>query len=230
MRDAIRTTGADIVFLQEVIGEHVEKAKKHPNWPDYPHYRFLAEAIWHNYAYGKNSQYPEGHHGNAILSKFPISYSENIDISTNRVEQRGILHCIIDIPGYLPQLHCICVHLGLSAISRKKQVRMIKTYVKEKIDDRAPLIIAGDFNDWRGKVNGDFSKSLNLTEVVVETEGKTARTFPAWLPLIHLDRIYLRGFTPISSVTHYKGIWSRLSDHAALFTQVIPDLFHINDI
>ncbi|MCE5251412.1 endonuclease/exonuclease/phosphatase family protein [bacterium] len=222
LRDAIRSTGADIVFLQEVIGENVEKAKKHDDWPEFPHYRFLAESIWSNYAYGKNSHYPEGHHGNALLSKYPIVHSEKIDISTNRFEQRGFLHCVLDIPRYPHHVHCICVHLGLTARSRKKQTNMIKTYTAEKIGNGAPLIIAGDFNDWRGKINGDFSKSLHLNEVVVETRGKAARTFPAWMPLIRLDRIYLREFTPVSSEIHHKGIWSRLSDHAALFTEVIP--------
>src|SRR5690606_4779870 len=72
LREAIRATGADIVFLQEVLGAHEHHASKHDSWPATSQYEFLADSIWKDFAYGRNAVYPYGHHGNALLSKFPI--------------------------------------------------------------------------------------------------------------------------------------------------------------
>ena len=77
LRDAVRSVSADIVCLQEVMGAHEVHPLHIENWPDTTHYEFLADTMWSDYAYGRNAVYPEGHHGNAVLSRFPIY----IDIS-----------------------------------------------------------------------------------------------------------------------------------------------------
>ena len=77
LRDAVRTVSADIVCLQEVMGAHEVHPMHFENWPDTPHYEFLADTMWSDYAYGRNAVYPEGHHGNAVLSRFPIEHYEN---------------------------------------------------------------------------------------------------------------------------------------------------------
>ena len=100
LRDQLRGMHADLVFLQEVVGAHDLHAEKHENWPETSQYEFLADSIWEDYAYGKNAVYPEGHHGNAILSRFPIVSSENVDVSAHRFEQRGLLHCEVRLPGW----------------------------------------------------------------------------------------------------------------------------------
>jgi hypothetical protein len=60
LRDAVRKVGADVVFLQEVLGTHEEHGKKIEDWPEAPHYEFLADSIWPQFAYGKNMVYPKG--------------------------------------------------------------------------------------------------------------------------------------------------------------------------
>ena len=60
---------------------------------------FLANAVWPAFAYGKNSAYTAGHYGNALLSKFSISKTNNVDISAHTTEQRGMLHYAIEIPN-----------------------------------------------------------------------------------------------------------------------------------
>ncbi|MDZ4084170.1 MAG: endonuclease/exonuclease/phosphatase family protein, partial [Bdellovibrionales bacterium] len=89
IRENIRAVHADVVFLQEVQAEHAGNFKKINGWPK-DQLEFLADEIWPHFAYGKNAVYQNGHHGNAILSKFPIQTFENIDISNNRFERRGI--------------------------------------------------------------------------------------------------------------------------------------------
>ena len=63
-----------------------------PNWSDNNQFEFLADSIWDHFAYGKNAIYQHGHHGNAILSEIPFNRLHNLDVSTMRISQRGILH------------------------------------------------------------------------------------------------------------------------------------------
>ena len=216
LREALRSADADIVFLQEVVGENSARAQKDRNWPTQSQHEFLADSVWKYSCYGKNAFYPDGHHGNAILSKFPILHSEQIDTSTNRLEQRGFLYCAVSIPSRANPLHCLCIHLGLFAASRRKQLRMQANYINLRIPRKAPIVMAGDFNDWRGRGVDDFALLVGMTNSSIEATGKLAHTFPARIPFLPLDRIYTRGFTARLSTTYYKGVWKKLSDHAAL--------------
>ena len=219
LREAIRSVDADIVFLQEVVGENSAQAEKLSNWPDQAQHEFLADSQWKYFAYGKNAFYPDGHHGNAVLSKYPIVHSEQIDTSTNSFEQRGFLYCAVNIAGQKGPLHCLCIHLGLFAASRRKQLGMQADYINARIAPNEPIVMAGDFNDWSGKCVDDFARLLEMKDAAVEANGRKARTFPARMPLLPLDRIYVRGLTARTSTTYYKGVWKKLSDHAALFIE-----------
>lgn len=215
-RELIRRMQSDIVFLQEVRGEHAHHRRRFTHWPDASQHEFLADTIWQDYAYGKNAVYPAGHHGNALLSKFPIRKSENIDISAHAVEQRGLLHCEIAIPGWEQHLHCICVHLGLFARWRRQQLLTLRQRIESLVPSDAPLIIAGDFNDWRLKASPILVEGLHLHEVFEHAGGKPARTFPSVLPFLRLDRIYVRGFHIQTSEVHAGATFADISDHAAL--------------
>ena len=219
LREAIDSVDADVVFLQEVVGASSARAEKYHNWPAGPQHEFLADSVCSYSSYGKNAFYPDGHHGNAVLSKFPILHSEQIDTSTNSFEQRGFLYCALDIPGRAKPLHCLCIHLGLFAVSRRKQLRMHASYINAHIPREAPIIMAGDFNDWRGRGVDNFALRVGVKDSAIETNGKRARTFPARMPLLPLDRIYMRGLTAKTSTTYHKGVWRKLSDHAALFVE-----------
>ena len=63
-------------------------------------------------AYGRNAVYPEGHHGNAVLSRYPIEHYENRDVSVDGAEKRGVLYCRIVPPMTGKAIHVMCVHLG----------------------------------------------------------------------------------------------------------------------
>jgi endonuclease/exonuclease/phosphatase family metal-dependent hydrolase len=125
LRDAVRAVGADVVFLQEVSGSHARHAKRQKNWPTAPHYEFLALTLWPQFAYGRNAVYPHGEHGNAVLSKFPIVHFENHDVSISGPERRGLLHCVMQVPGRTHHVHAICVHLGLKESHRRKQLKLL---------------------------------------------------------------------------------------------------------
>ena len=67
LREAVRSTGADLVFLQEVLGEHDRHASRYDNWPQTSQYEFLADSMWPQFAYGRNAVNPRGHHATSAL-------------------------------------------------------------------------------------------------------------------------------------------------------------------
>lgn len=220
-RDLLRKLHADLVFLQEVQDVHIKHSKRFSTWPTLGQAEFLADAVWPDYAYGKNAVYPAGHHGNALLSKFPIIKTTNEDISSHTSEQRGMLHCEINLPGWDTPLHTICVHLGLFALWRRQQLLIVANYIDQHVPTTAPLIIAGDFNDWTMRAGRIFAERLHLHEVFEHHAGKSARSFPSWLPLLRLDRIYVRGFH-VKHVEVHSGLqFVKLSDHAILTATLI---------
>jgi endonuclease/exonuclease/phosphatase family metal-dependent hydrolase len=216
LRDAVRKVGADVVFLQEVMGSHARHKRRFNHLPPEPHYEFLADSIWPQYAYGKNVAYPHGDHGNAVMSKYPILYHRNHDASIVGPEKRGMLHCVLHIPARALDVHVICVHLGLAESHRAQQLALICKVVRDEIPPDAPLVVAGDFNDWRRRAGRHLHASLGVDELFLELEGRHARSFPVWQPLLAMDRIYYRGVRPLSCQRLSAGPWRELSDHAAL--------------
>ena len=220
LREAVRSVGADVVFLQEVTGSNARHPDKFDNYPETPHYEFLADSIWPQFAYGRNAVYTHGDHGNAILSKFPIVRFENHDVSISGPERRGLLHCELQIPGRPVNVHAICVHLSLSQAHRNQQLDMLCKLASTDVPVHAPLIVAGDFNDWRQRADAQLARGAALREVFVQAHGHPARTFPARLPLLRLDRIYVRNAIGHAPVVLPAKPWSQLSDHAPLAAEI----------
>lgn len=217
LRDAVNTLSTDMVFLQEVIGEHKEHAMRYHDWPGVTQYEYLADSMWPDFAYGRNAVYPEGDHGNALLSRFPILRYENRDISIRGTEERGLLHCILDIPGQ-PEVHAICVHLGLRQTHRLEQLALLCDLL-DTIPSSEPVIVAGDFNDWRLQANKVLVE-CNMHEAFALHYGQSAKSFPARWPFLRLDRIYVRNVSVRNAEALYRRPWSHLSDHVPLIAEI----------
>lgn len=217
LREAIRASGADIVFLQEVLGRHDHHAKRIEGWPDQPQMEYLADTVWHSFAYGRNAIYQEGHHGNAILSKYIIEDAKNHDISSSKAERRGFLYGRMHTP--CGPLHCVCLHLSLLHRDRVVQMRRIAEMIRGDIPADEPLLLAGDFNDWRLRAERCLARPAGLTEVFRARRGREARTFPSVFPLVSLDRIYIRGLRIVQAAVLKGTPWKALSDHAALYAE-----------
>ena len=215
LREGLRALAPDVVFLQEVLGLNERHALRFAAWPPAPQYEFLAEDRW-QHAYGRNAVYDHGHHGNAVLSRYPILSALNEDVSDHRFEKRGLLHCEVAVPGWPHNLHCLCVHLSLHERGRRKQLDAIAGRLEQIVARGAPVIVAGDFNDWRQRATAILERGLGMTEVSTARGGRAARTFPSFLPLLRLDRIYIRGFEVVAAQVHRGAPWSLLSDHLAL--------------
>lgn len=219
LREGLRLLDPDLVFLQEVQGLNERNALRFATWPRAPQYEYLAAERW-EHAYGRNAVYEHGHHGNAVLSRFPIVSIENEDVSSHRYERRGLLHCVVAVPGWRRELHCMCVHLSLHERGRRRQLDAIAARIEALAARELPLVVAGDFNDWRHRATRILESRLGLTEVSVAHLGRAARTFPSALPLLRLDRIYTRGFRVVASHVHHGAPWALLSDHLALSAEL----------
>jgi endonuclease/exonuclease/phosphatase family metal-dependent hydrolase len=190
---------------------------RHHRWPTAPQYEFLADSVWPDFSYGRNAVYPDGDHGNAILSKYPIDYFHNHDVSIGKIEQRGMLHTVIDIPGH-SQVHAICMHLGLRESHRKQQLFALCQLI-EQFPANAPVIVAGDFNDWRKRADLILAR-CHLQEAFVREHKKLAKSFPARWPLLSLDRIYVRNLNTCNAQALFHKPWTHLSDHVPLAVEV----------
>jgi endonuclease/exonuclease/phosphatase family metal-dependent hydrolase len=250
LKQAIALFDAEVVCLQEVQGRHDRNAAQfgleshgHTHWPEAAQHEFFAGESHHS-AYGMNAVYDHGHHGNALLSSYPIASTHNHDVSDHAYEQRGILHCVLKtLAG---DVHCYVVHLGLFEAGRGRQADALIEAVLESAPSGARVVIAGDFNDWRNQLGARLRDKLGVVEVfdgvksgsalgdMVRTLARRksvthlasslapnpmfrpARTFPAALPWFRLDRIYVRGFTVESAEVLHGSVWGKLSDHAPI--------------
>ncbi len=222
MRQRLHELQADVVFLQEVQGKNSRMAERLQHWPADPQAQYLAldpasgrpfQAV-----YGLNARYLHGHHGNALLSQFPVLTSENRDFSDHVFERRGVLHCTLQMGSRV--VHCFVIHFGLLARSRARQAEALTEWIRAEVPPGAPLLIAGDFNDWQDALSQHLVEALAVHEVL-----DSARTFPALMPCLRMDRIYVRGFA-VERAQVLRGIsWARLSDHAP----VVADLWLLGD-
>ena len=97
IKQSLRHVDADIVFLQEVHGERKISNNRFDNWPNSRQFEYLADQVWHHYAYGKNAIYKSGHHGNAILSKYPFLEWEN-ETSAKLSKKCSVMSGIVNFP------------------------------------------------------------------------------------------------------------------------------------
>jgi endonuclease/exonuclease/phosphatase family metal-dependent hydrolase len=147
----------DMVFLQEVQGRNESR-----NVLDAQHMS-LGAALHMDVCYGRNAIRDHTDHGNALLSRYPIVGHENQDISDHRLEQRGLLHATVQVRDR--EVHCFVVHLGLFAGSRMRQIQALVDRIDRMVPPGAPILIAGDFNDWSDRLAPLFVQRLGVYEV-----------------------------------------------------------------
>ncbi len=209
---AVEQFDADIVCLQEVRSHHRKFERYFTRWPELDQAGYLSpegyEAV-----YRTNAVTRHGEHGNALLSRWPVLGVGHADVSDHRFEQRGLLHAQVLVEG--TDVHVVVVHLGLIHASRERQVRRLGQFIEREVPTSAPRIVAGDFNDWSAQLIKPMA-ALDLRTF----EGIRLPTYPARLPLLHLDRIFVRGLRPVSAHVPHGAAWRRMSDHLPLIADL----------
>jgi endonuclease/exonuclease/phosphatase family metal-dependent hydrolase len=215
---AVEQLDADIVCLQEVRKMHRREALHFARWPDIPQADFLAPEGY-TAIYRTNALTRHGEHGNAMLSRWPVVAHQHEDMSDHRFEQRGLLHSEVIVQGIA--VHVVVVHLGLIKASRVRQLAQLVRFIEREISADAPVIVAGDFNDWGPTVRSN----LGAVGMVAFDRDRVA-TFPSRLPVVQLDYVYARGLTPLSLHVPRGRIWGRMSDHLPLIAEFDLPLEH----
>ena len=210
---AVEQLDADIVCLQEVRKMNRREEQYFAQWPKVSQAEFLApegyESVYHTNAITR-----DGEHGNALLSRWPVRGFNHMDVSDHRLEQRGLLHVEIEVRNRL--VHVIVVHLGLIPGSRVRQIQQLQQFIDREVPPGAPLVVAGDFNDWGNHIKRMLA-GYGLYEF--EEDNLRAYTYPARLPLAQLDHVYVRGLTPTKLSVPQGRIWWRMSDHLPLIAE-----------
>ncbi len=154
-----------------------------------------------------------GRFGNAILTRFPVLSARTIDLSVGDYEPRGAIDADLLVGERV--LRVLATHVGLRLAERRRQVgRLLAALGETPASDRpAPhaVLLMGDLNEWRGR------RGCLRTLDRWLGPGVAPRTFPSWMPVLPLDRIYAMGPAVLRDVLVYRSPLARLaSDHLPL--------------
>jgi endonuclease/exonuclease/phosphatase family metal-dependent hydrolase len=208
---ALAVEACDLLLCQEVFHAHDRAPAQSAE---------LAAALDLTVAYAANKHRRRGHHGNATLSRLELAEHRNFDLSQNSVERRGALYVRYRWGGR--DLHVLNVHLSLTHRQRLRQVCHLEAIVGRLVPEREPLILAGDFNDWRRRLDAGLSGRLGLVNAFAGLRWRDAATWPAGRPALVLDRVFLRNLVPLRAVRLSGKPWRELSDHLPLLVEVVP--------
>jgi endonuclease/exonuclease/phosphatase family metal-dependent hydrolase len=118
-------------------------------------------------------------------------------------------------------VHVICVHLGLAEAHRQQQLELLCQIVRDEVPADAPLIVAGDFNDWRRRAND----ILELEGAACARSSCTPTASPP-RPSRRASRCCRwTASTCATASVHLPVVlprkpWSHLSDHAPLVAEI----------
>ena len=198
--------GADFYGLQEVASR---------SWRQGYHDQFeffAAETGMHAIA-GSNLSEGKFRFGNALLSRWPITAHQLLDLSVPRRERRGAIIALVSCRGR--PVRVVNTHFGLGIRERRRQLRRLHGAIP---DDGIPTIFLGDFNMWGsegrrlGRLGAPFARTVR------------PRTFPAWYPVLALDRVWTSGATLVEARAHVTPASASASDHLPLRGVVrLPD-------
>ena len=197
----------NVVFLQEVDRAVLRSAG------DDQIERLATELDYPFHAYQANVAVRGGHYGNGILSRFPLSEHNDLDLKISIKKNRRAIVVLATLSQERPeQLLVLCnAHLGLSGFERTAQIKRI---LKHDLiaDSELPVVIGGDFNDVWSEHGRKLMQPLGFSNAA-----NGAKTFPAALPIRGLDAIYYRGkFKLLNSYAGRINPARQASDHLPL--------------
>lgn len=213
--DVIEDQNPDLIFLQEV-DRGVRRSRFHDQ-PKMMHEFFNAA----DSMYQLNVKLKTGGYGNLLLSRWPIVKRHQISLRYGWKKQRGGQLAVVDSPE--GALHVVNWHLGLAEIERSWQARHLLSHRLFQESADLPTLIAGDTNDWRNALEPTVFGSEGFVEVT--RPPSRHRTFPAYLPVGSLDKVFMRG--PLE-VAHKHVIRTQLSKEASDHLPLVVD-FHVSN-
>ncbi len=211
--EVIHKLDVDVAMLQEV--DSGVPRSNHDNQVD-----LLADALGLRY----RTWFPNvdvrggGEYGNAILSRYPIIESTNIDLSIRFKKKRSVLHGVIRVrhDEIDRTVHLYNMHLGLARFERRIQLRkFVDSHPFATLHHDTPVVVGGDLNDVYGRL-GELLRPSGFRGV-----DKRPLTFPAWGPMRALDAIFVRGSVDFLGLSRCESeLARRASDHRPLVADV----------
>jgi endonuclease/exonuclease/phosphatase family metal-dependent hydrolase len=168
--EVLREVGADVVAMQEVLGEQAELISGELKLP---------------FVIGENRRHFGCAYGNAVFSRLAIRGWRNYNLSVAGREERGCLRADLGIGEGGGLLHVFNVHLGTSHGERRHQGRaLLGPELLTDVTLQHPRIMLGDFNEWTSGL------ATRLLRDHMRSADFRSRSYPGLLPLLHLDHIY----------------------------------------
>jgi len=213
--DVIESQNPDLVCLQEVA-----RGTRRSRFDDQP--RVLTEYFRPESSHFQtNVRYRYGGYGNLIFSRWPVL--EHHDISLRFADRKPRGAQLVVVESHEGPVHIANTHLGLSDRERQWQIARLVQHRLFERSGHLPTLIAGDLNDWRNSLAPRILKQHDF--YLVTHPASRFRTFPAWMPVGALDKVFLRGAIRIRRAKVIRTARTRrASDHLP----VVVD-FHLID-
>lgn len=209
----LATLSPDVALLQEVASG-LPRAGEH----DQLHILSTALAMPH-VAYSPQHSFAKGGYGNAILSRWPLSAVEQLDLTVGTRKKRGALQAKarVRVGRHSRTVVFFNLHLGLAGTERGLQIaRFLESHPFRGHHHRTPIVLGGDFNDLWGTLGRRFLARSGFVRA-----GRLESTFPAWLPVRPLDGIFVRGDARVTKCHVPKGQLARMaSDHLPIVAEL----------
>jgi endonuclease/exonuclease/phosphatase family metal-dependent hydrolase len=193
----LRALDADVIALQEV---------RWRPWDALHVLDELAARLGYAPLAGPTLLRPDGHYGNALLTRLPVVEVKPVDLSVPGREPRGALAAVLQSPS--GPLTMIATHLGLAPGERRRQMRRVLALVHKAAK---PVVLLGDLNEWFlwGRPLRWLRRHFGRTPAPA--------TFPARWPLFALDRIWVEPVRLLERIeVHRAPPAKEASDHLPL--------------
>src|SRR4051794_36305470 len=179
----IKAEGPDLICVQEV-DRNVRRSRR----DDQP--ALLVDKLGAAFSlYQLNVPRGEGGYGNLLLSRWPLRETRQISLNYKRRVPRGVQLVVVETAE--GPLHLVHIHFGLSGRERRWQAAQLLEHPAFQAAAHLPTLIAGDANDWRNILSKYHFIPRGFRQATAPT--RRYRTFPAFLPLASIDKIFYRG-------------------------------------
>ena len=205
----LAATEAQVIALQEVIG---------PGLTGHGHAETIGAALGMGWVMAPTREFRRHQFGNVVMSRHPIHAHSQCDLSWKTCEPRCAQRVGIDL-GHGRIFQVYNVHLGTALLERRYQAPRLAAWVHDHRTP-GPKIVLGDFNEWgRGLVSDVLAARLSSVDLYPYLRRR--RTYPGWLPLLHLDHIYFDGDIEVRHIHLPRTRLSLLaSDHLPLVADI----------
>ena len=188
--------------------QEVDRLVSRSDFDDQP--RLLGQTLNLHSIFQANVSVANGTYGNLILSRWAVGSSHRISLKRGIRKSRGAQLIHVETPKGV--IHLVNTHLGLDERERHWQVESLLSHHLFQSSVMIPTVIAGDFNDWRNTLAERALASHGFQQVT--SPPSEFRSFPSWLPVGGLDKIFFRGKVVFNRARVIRTSLARIaSDH-----------------